>query len=45
MASSGDWLRIERSRGPAAVERVYRDTLEGRIRPEEGQVLSLWDAE
>ena len=45
VASSGDWLRIVRSRGRAAVERVYRDTLEGRIRPEEGQVLSLWDAE
>jgi hypothetical protein len=45
VASSGDWLRVVRSRGEAAVEAVYRDTLEGRTRPEEGHVLSLWDAE
>jgi len=45
VASSGDWLRVVRSQGEAAVERVYRDTLEGRTRPEEGHVLSLWGAE
>jgi hypothetical protein len=35
------WLRIERGRGPEAVERAYRDTLEGRVKPEEGLILSL----
>ena len=36
------WLAVERGYGSEAVERVYRDTLEGRTRPDKGQVLSLW---
>ena len=35
-------LRIVEGRGEAEVERVYRETLEGRARPDEGHVLSLW---
>jgi hypothetical protein len=35
-------IRVVRGRGPAAVERVYLDMLEGRTRPDEGHVLSLW---
>jgi hypothetical protein len=35
------WLRISRGRGPEAVERAYRDTLEGRVKPDEGLILSL----
>ena len=35
------WLRIERGAGPAAVERVYREVLGGRSRPDTGPVLSL----
>lgn len=35
------WLRIERGAGPEAVERVYRETLEGRVEPRVGRVLSL----
>lgn len=36
-------IRVVRGRGPAAVERVYLETLEGRSRPDEGHVLSLWE--
>ena len=39
------WLQVERGYGPAAVERIYTDTLEGRGAPATGHVLSLWDDE
>ncbi len=42
-AFSEGWLKVKRSSGRDAVERVYEDTLEGRTDPQEGQVLSLWD--
>lgn len=42
-AFSEGWLEVRRGAGREAVERVYRETLEGRARPEQGQVLSLWD--
>ncbi len=38
------WLDVQRGYGPAAVEPVYHDTLEGRTRPDTGQVLSLWES-
>ena len=41
LGASEGWIRVERGRGTEAVERVYRDTLEGRARPEVGHVLSL----
>ncbi len=41
-AYSDEWLRILRGRGEQVLERVYNDTLEGRTRPDEGHVLSLW---
>ena len=34
---------VVHGRGRAAVERVYLETLEGRSRPDEGHVLSLWE--
>lgn len=40
-AFSDGWLRVVRAAGPDAVERVYREVLEGRARPDEGHVLSL----
>jgi hypothetical protein len=43
LAESDGWLTIRRGRGRAAVEQVYRDTLAGRARPDEGHVLSLSD--
>ncbi len=43
-AFSTGWLQVQRGSGREAVERVYGDTLEGRTRPEDGHVLSLWDA-
>jgi hypothetical protein len=41
-ASTDPWLEVVRSRGPEAVERVYREVLAGRAAPQQGQVLSLW---
>ncbi len=35
------WLETKHERGRAAVERAYRDTLEGRARPDQGLMLSL----
>lgn len=35
------WMTIERGAGPAAVEQVYRDTLDGRARPEVGHILTM----
>ena len=40
--SSDDWLHVVRDVGRDAVERVYRDVLEGRSKPDQGHVLSLW---
>jgi hypothetical protein len=41
LPSAGSWLRVVRGEGPAAVEAVYRDLLEGRADPAVGHVLSL----
>lgn len=41
LADSAGWIHIIRGRGAEAVERVYRETLDGRVRPDEGHVLSL----
>ena len=35
------WLTVVESRGPEAVQRVYGDTLQGRIPPDQGHMLSL----
>jgi hypothetical protein len=35
------WLKITEGRGPAAVKQVYLDTLNGRVPPEQGHMLSL----
>lgn len=35
------WLQIVSQRGPAAVERAYLDTVEGRVAPDQGLILSL----
>jgi hypothetical protein len=40
LASTG-WLRVVEGRGPAAVERVYRSMVDGRVDPAEGHMLSL----
>lgn len=41
--ASTSWLAVQRSSGAEGVERVYRDVLEGRAKPNEGHVLSMWD--
>ncbi|MGH0035374.1 MAG: DUF2855 family protein [Myxococcota bacterium] len=38
------WLRVRRGFGAEAVARVYEDTLHGRTSPEDGNVLSMWEA-
>jgi hypothetical protein len=35
------WITVERSSGRDAIERVYRDTLEGRADPRRGYILSF----
>ena len=42
LASAARSVRVVHGRGEAAVERVYLETLDGRARPDEGHVLSLW---
>ena len=37
------WLEVIDSRGPEAVQQIYLDTLNGRIPPEQGHMLSLGD--
>ncbi|HEX2232369.1 MAG TPA: DUF2855 family protein [Thermoleophilaceae bacterium] len=39
--SAASWMRIERARGPEAVEAVYREMLEGNSDPAVGHMLSL----
>ena len=41
LAGTSGWLRVVHGRGAAVVERAYLDTLEGRVKPDEGLVLSL----
>ncbi len=35
------WLRVIKGRGDAAVKQVYQDTLNGRVPPDQGHILSL----
>jgi len=35
------WLKVTESRGPLAVQQVYLDTLNGRVSPDQGHILSL----
>ena len=35
------WIDVHEHRGPAAVQRVYLDTLNGRVPPDQGLILSL----
>jgi hypothetical protein len=42
-AATESSIRIVHGRGRNAVEEVYRDALEGRMRPDEGHVLTLRD--
>ncbi|MBN9007049.1 MAG: DUF2855 family protein [Rhizobiales bacterium] len=38
------WIAVAEDRGPAAVERVYRETLAGHAAPDRGHILSLASA-
>ena len=35
------WITVTESRGPAAVQQVYLDTLNGRVPPDQGHILAL----
>jgi hypothetical protein len=39
--ASDAWLHVVRSNGREALERVYRETLAGRIDPADGHIASL----
>jgi hypothetical protein len=41
LPATASWLRIQHGRGRAAVEQAYRGLLDGKVRPDEGQVLSV----
>lgn len=41
LAGTRGWLQVVHRRGPAAVERAYLDTVEGRVAPDEGLILTL----
>ncbi|ARV60133.1 hypothetical protein BZZ01_17215 [Nostocales cyanobacterium HT-58-2] len=45
LASTSEWIQVVHSPGKAAVERIYLDMLAGRPKPDEGQILSLWEVE
>jgi len=42
--STDAWLSVKRGYGRDAVETVYRETLDAKTSPAEGQVISLWDS-
>ncbi len=42
-AVASSWIQVVEGRGQAAVERAYLEMLAGRSRPDQGQILSLWD--
>jgi hypothetical protein len=35
------WMKVIQNHGPAAVQRAYLDTLNGRVPPDQGLILSL----
>jgi hypothetical protein len=35
------WLKVSESRGPTAVKQIYLDTLNGKVPPDQGHILSL----
>ena len=41
MSKLDQWLSVTESRGPAAVQQVYLDTLDGRVPPDRGHILSF----
>ncbi len=45
LMSISEWILPIHSRGKAAVEQIYLDTLAGRSKPNEGHVLSVWESE
>jgi len=42
VAFTDGWLELQTGRGPDAVERAYRQLLEGRAEPRVGHILSMW---
>jgi hypothetical protein len=41
--STDVWLEVKRGYGREAVESVYNQTLDAKVLPSEGQVISMWD--
>ncbi|HSG87671.1 MAG TPA: DUF2855 family protein [Pseudomonadales bacterium] len=41
VAASAAWLDVHEDRGEEAVQRIYLETLDGRVDPRRGQILSL----
>ncbi len=43
LGSVDGWMKVERSGGLSVTKQVYLDVLEGRVSPESGKIISLWD--
>lgn len=43
LASVDGWMKVERSGGRDVTKQVYLDVLEGKVAPESGKIISLWD--
>lgn len=43
LPKAGQWLTVIEGGGPATIEAAWQATLAGRAKPNEGQMLSLWD--
>jgi len=41
VAQAADWIRVQRGHGPAAIEAVYFELLDGTAAPDAGHVLSI----
>ncbi len=37
------WMNVTQGAGPAAVEQIYRDLLEGRAKPDDGRIVSMFE--
>ncbi len=45
VASTAPWLRVVEGHGPAAVEKVYRNMVDGKVDPAEGHMITMHAAQ
>ncbi len=42
LPAAKDWVRIVPCNGPDAVQKIFTEMLDGKVRPDQGPILSLW---